>query len=143
MRESVVRVLARWFDGLNAGEIDDLLALFAPSPFIRNAANPPMSGPMAARTLLMDFFERTRSRTFNLLDAAENDRQVFAAWTAELTFRKGARVGELALPFDVTVPLRGIDRFKLDDADRIVELDIVHETTSVPRVIGEALQRSA
>ena len=68
---------------------------------------------------------------------------MFAAWTAELTFRKGTRFGELALPFDVTVPLRGIDRFKLDDADRIVQLDIVHETSSVLRVIGEALQRSA
>jgi hypothetical protein len=138
MRKPVQTLLNDWFRGLNSGSISELVALFAESPVIRNAANPPTSGPAAARTLLTDFFNRTRSRTFTIVDAAENNDDVFAAWTAELVFRAGAQIGDLTLPCDVPVRLRGIERFRLDQAFRIVELDIVHETTSVPRALGDA-----
>jgi hypothetical protein len=124
-------LIERWFAGLNAGDINALIPLFAEKPLILNAANPPLTGPEAARRLLEDFFSRTVARHFEVIDAAASDNDVFAAWTAVLTFRRGITIAGVTLPCDLEVPLRGAERFVLDADGRIAQVDIVHETTSV------------
>jgi hypothetical protein len=130
MKTATLHLVQTWFDGLNRGDLDSLLELFGPVPRIRNAANPPSEGPDAARRLLEEFFDRTSARKFDVLDCAEGDGQVFASWSGELTFRPGIRIADVTLQHEVRVRLRGAERFRLDDAGRIIELDIVHETTS-------------
>jgi SnoaL-like domain len=131
MREKAKLLVARWFDGLNNSDLGGLLSLFSPSPKIRNAANPPLEGPRAPQQLLTDFFERTTARRFSVVDMAEADRQVFAHWVGELTFAAGACVAGVRLAAPVTVQLRGVERFHFNADDRIAELDIIHETTTV------------
>jgi hypothetical protein len=131
MRTETQLVIKAWFDGLNRTDIDGLLSLFAPSPIIRNAANPPMEGPEAARRLLEDFFHRTTARRFDVTDSAEGDGQVFACWQGTLTFAAGTMIADVLLEQPMTVPLRGVERFRLDQQGRISELDIVHETSSI------------
>jgi hypothetical protein len=133
----------RWFEGLNAGDLDALVALFAEHPHIRNAANPPLTGSEAPRRLLEDFFSRTAARRFDLIDTAENGREVFAAWTALLTFRRGATVAGVTLPEDLELPLRGVERFVLDPNGRIAELYIVHETTTIAQAAHRAAAAAA
>jgi hypothetical protein len=131
-------LIARWFDGLNRGDLPALLCLFAASTRIRNAANPPMQGPHAARELLEDFFQRTECRHFELIDAAAQDGELFAGWIATLVFRKGVSVAGRVLRDTITVELRGADWFKLDAAGCISELEIVHETASVARAVNKS-----
>lgn len=132
MKKQTQEFVRAWFDGLNRGDMDGLLTLFGSSPRIRNAANPPVQGPNAPHQLLDEFFTRTSARHFELIDAAEADALVFVSWLGQLTFRKGVRIADVLLPDEMTVELRGCDRFKLDQEGRIEELDIVHETSSVP-----------
>lgn len=132
MTEHTHRLLDAWFTGLNLSDLNRLLNLFSHEPTIRNAANPVLTGPRAAHTLLHDFFSRTAARSFTMIDAAEADGHVFASWTAVLTFRPGVSIGGVTLAEQLTVPLRGIDRFKFDESAHILELDIHHETTSIP-----------
>jgi hypothetical protein len=131
MNPRSTHVVTAWFAGLKTGDLEELVSLFAPDPRIKNGAQPLLVGPGAARRLLTDFFERTSARCFEVIDAAEGEGQIFAAWTAELTFRKGIQIADVVLPAELVVPLRGIERFELDSTGRIVALDIVHETTSV------------
>jgi SnoaL-like domain len=127
-----------WFDGLNRGDYDRLLQLFGDNPVIRNAANPVIRGPEAPQKLLKEFFDRTSTRRFKLVDAAEGGDLVFATWEGELTFRKGIRIADVNLPQPLRVSLRGVDRFRLDRFSRIAELDIIHETTSVVQAARQA-----
>lgn len=131
MRENTKLLVARWFDGLNNSDLGGLLSLFGTTPKIRNAANPPLEGADAPRQLLEDFFERTSARLFTVIDMAENGRQVFAYWTGELTFAPGVMVAGVCLTRPLKIQLRGVERFQLDENNRIAELDITHETTSV------------
>jgi len=131
MTSNLESFLSRWFDGLNRGDLDGLLSLFSPAGSrIRNAARPPLEGPDAARKLLEDFFSRSCSRRFQLLDWAQVEDVVFASWTGSLTFAPGVDVGHVRLSRPLTVRLRGTDRFRLDSDGKIVECDIFHETTS-------------
>lgn len=138
MRIQHAELIARWFAGLNAGDVDALVVLFAEEPLIRNAANPPLTGSDAARRLLEDFFSRTVARHFDVIDSAATDNEVFAAWTASLTFRRGITIAGVTLPSDVEVPLRGAERFVVGADGRITELHIVHETTSVAQAAHRA-----
>lgn len=131
MKKQTINLVHRWFDGLNRGDLFDLLALFGPCPKIQNAANAPSEGPDSARRLLEDFFHGTTSRNFEVIDMAEAGNQIFACWSGELTFAAGITIGDVCLGEPLTVPLRGVERFALDESGRIAELDIVHETTSV------------
>lgn len=131
MKTATLHLVQTWFDCLNRSDLDALLGLFGPNPRIRNAANPPIEGPDAPRRLLEEFFGRTSARKLEVVDLAEGDGQVFACWSGELTFRPGIRIAEVTLPREIRVPLRGVERFRLDENGRITELDIVHETTSV------------
>lgn len=142
MKNETRKLIERWFDGLNRSDLPALLALFSPLPKIRNAANPPVEGPDAARTLLEEFFQRTCARRFELIDAAETDNQVFVAWKGELTFPSGTRIGDVTLAVPLTVPLRGADRFRIDRDGQIVELDIVHETSSILQAARAAASQS-
>jgi hypothetical protein len=135
-------IITSWFDGLNQTDMDGLLALFAPAPRIRNAANPPMEGPDAARRLIEDFFGRTTKRRFELIDAAEGDGQIFACWQGTLTFPANLMIGDVRLEHPLTVPLRGVERFRLDPQGCISELDIVHETSSILQAARAANNRS-
>lgn len=128
----------RWFDGLNRSDLADLLGIFAETPWIQNAAHPPIEGPDAARTLLEDFFERTASRRFELIDMAEHGDEVFAGWIATLVFRKGATVAGRVLRNDVSVEQRGADWFELDGSGRIKVLRIAHETTTTMLAVARA-----
>ena len=124
-------LIGRCFTGLNEGSLDLLLPLFSPTQRIRNAANPPIEGPDASRQLLTEFFRRTTDRQFELVDAAVGDGQVFACWTGRLTFPEGLQIAEVKLTKPLTVTLRGVERFHLDAAGKISELDIIHETTTL------------
>lgn len=117
---------------------ENLLPLFGPSQRIRNAANPPIDGADAARRLLEDFFRRTTSRHFTLIDMAEGDGEVFACWTGELTFAPGVTIGDVCLQQPLTVALRGVERFHCDANGQVVELDIVHETTTIVQAVRAA-----
>src|SRR5438094_169478 len=97
MKNEALELVHRWFDGLNRGDLPSLVALFSPAPRIRNAANPPVEGPNAARSLLEEFFQRTCARQFDLIATAENGDQVFAAWKGELTFPPGTRIADVTL----------------------------------------------
>lgn len=131
MHNNASRVISEWFEGLNTTDLPRLIALFAPAPRIRNAANPPIAGPDAANKLLSEFFARTTSRHFEVVDWAAEGGQVFAYWTGTLTFPEGLKIADMVLPHELSVPLRGVERFKLDNSGKIVELDIIHETTSL------------
>ena len=129
--------IARWYEGLAEGDVEGLLRLFAASPRIRNAAHTPVQGPQAARTYLEDFFGRTAQRRFQLLSLADGGTQVFAAWAAEIVFRKGVTVAGRSLSRDFMHKQRGIDWFTFDDGERVVELEVVHETSSLLRALSE------
>src|SRR5437870_639718 len=115
MSPKSAQIVNQWFRGLNAGDMPSLLSLFSPSPRIRNAANPPLPGPAAPGQLLEEFFRRTCSRSFELLDMAESKADLFAAWKGSLTFPAGIAIGGIILAMPLTVTLRGVDRFRLRD----------------------------
>jgi len=138
VKEQTTLLIERWFDGLNRSDLQSLLTLFSPSPRIRNAANPPIEGSQAAKLLLEDFFRRTTSRHFDVIDAAEHDRQVFACWVGDLTFASGIKIAGIELSEPLTVALRGVERFLLTPDGRISEVDIVHETTTVAQAARAA-----
>jgi len=131
-------LVTNWFDGLNRGDLTGLLGLFANTAWIQNAANPPVEGPDAARHLLEDFFQRTASRHFELIDMAEQDDEIFAGWICTLVFRKGASVAGRLLRDNVRVDLRGADWFKVNSAGRITALQIAHETTGTMLAVSQA-----
>lgn len=138
MESATKHVIDTWFRGLNEGDLEGLKELFDPSPRIVNAANPPSEGPTAVANLLNDFFTRTSERRFELLDAAEGDGEVFAAWMGHLTMTAGLRINDIVLAEPLNITLRGIERFQLSPEGKIVQLDIVHETTSIYRSAVEA-----
>jgi hypothetical protein len=129
--------IQRWYDGLAMADVERLLLLFAPTSRIRNAAHEPVAGPGAARAYLEDFFARTTARRFQLLSQAENGRQIFAAWAAEIVFRKGVKIAGRTLRRDFAHKQRGVDWFTLDDRGRVTELEVVHETSSLLRALDE------
>lgn len=124
-------VVDAWFAGLNLGDIDKTAALFDPKHHsIKNAANPTIAGADAAQRLLEDFFDRTSGRRFHVHEVAYGERMAFAHWTATLTFADGAAVaGCVVEPF--TVEIDGVDTFVFNAYGQIVELQILHQTTSV------------
>lgn len=130
MKKETVQLVQNWFNGLNQSDIISLLKLFAPSTKIRNAANPLMEGENAARQLLEVFFQRTESRFLFPMEITQQDNEVFAHWKGYFTFAAGIQIADVVLNKPITVPLRGVERFILDENGKIVELDIVHETTS-------------
>jgi ketosteroid isomerase-like protein len=130
MKNETVQLVQNWFNGLNQSDIHSLLKLFAPSTKIRNAANSLMEGENAARQLLEIFFQRTESRFLFPMEITQQGNEVFAHWKGYLTFAAGIQIADTVLDKPVTVPFRGVERFILDDNGKIVECDIVHETTS-------------
>jgi hypothetical protein len=94
----------------------------------------------AANKLLDDFFERTATRRFRVLDAAVQGNQVFAGWEGELVFRAGITIAGMTLPTELTVHLRGAERFQLNSDGKIEELDIYHETTSVVQATRQLIE---
>ena len=138
MRKQTKQLIDKWFDGLNRSDLRSLLTLFGPSPKIRNAANPSVEGSQAATVLLQDFFRRTTTRHFELVDAAEHDRQVFACWVGDLTFASDINLAGIDLTEPLTVRLRGVERFLLTPDGRISEVDIIHETTTVAQAARAA-----
>ena len=122
------RFLQRWFYGLERGDTNGLLELFAGETWIRNAGDAPMQGSDAAQRFLTEFFSKTTARRFTFIDAALERDQLFASWDAELTFTAGFRM-----------KLRGIDRFQLDVHCRIEQLHIVQTMSNidVPAQLGQ------
>ncbi|MGB0064868.1 MAG: nuclear transport factor 2 family protein [Terracidiphilus sp.] len=120
--------MTEWFDGLNRGDLDGLLALFTDSPTIKNAAFPPDHGEQAPRRLLESFFSRTSSRHFQMTGYAENGDVAFASWIGLLTF--AGQVGGTPFLGSLPVCLTGVEEFHF--RDRLIDhLDIVHETTTI------------
>lgn len=130
-----------WFEGLNKTDMRQLLALFsADGAYIRNAAQPATSGSEAPQRLLEEFFARTASRHFALIDFTANETEIVAAWHGILTFRAGIQIADVTLAKPLNVVLRGVDRFVLEEG-RIVELTIDHETTTVVQAARAAALR--
>jgi hypothetical protein len=138
MTQRCKTIISDWFEGLEKSNLERLVKLFSPHPRICNAANPPAEGRDVARQLLTDFFTRTSARRFNVRHAAEGDGHVFAAWDGELTFRPGVRVADVTLRSPLTIQLRGVERFQLDGNGLIEQVDIIHETTTLPRAARAA-----
>jgi SnoaL-like domain len=138
MKEQTTSLINAWFEGLNRSDLESLRPLFCPSPRIRNASNPPLEGPHAVDQLLEDFFRRTKSRHFEVIDAAEIDEQAFAYWVGDLTFASGITIAGVELTQPLTVTLRGVERFRLTPDGRISEMDIIHETTTVAQAARAA-----
>ncbi|MER5382229.1 nuclear transport factor 2 family protein [Streptomyces sp. NPDC002688] len=123
--------ILRWFELLNRGDSDGFVELFAKSPYIKNAADPELSGPAAARTLVSDFFTRTSERTFVVHGTAVGKTHSFAWWTATLTFKAGGTVAGRILAEPFAVEIEGIDVFTFDQAGLIQTVHIIHQTTTV------------
>jgi|CXWL01.1.fsa_nt_gi ketosteroid isomerase-like protein len=135
MTKNTQHIIPTWFESLNRGDINKLLPLFGNNCRIKNAAHPVIEGKNAPKQLLSDFFARTESREFRLIDCAENGDEVFASWEGIIVFKKGLSIAGLqSLIAPLPVRYRGVERFKFDQAGFIEELEIVHETTSVPRL---------
>jgi hypothetical protein len=73
------------------------------------------------------------------MEITETGNTIFARWKGYLTFAEGIQFGDTKLGQATTVPLHGVERFILDDAGKILELDIVHETSSPVRFVKEGL----
>jgi hypothetical protein len=131
MKKQSLELINRWFTGLNQTNLNDLLILFAKNPIIKNAANSEISGEKAAQQLLEGFFSRTESRHFELLDAAETENEIFAFWIGEYVFRPGVQIADVVLEESMTVKIKGVERFCINEEFRIVRCDIMHETTSI------------
>ncbi|MEU9272665.1 nuclear transport factor 2 family protein [Streptomyces sp. NPDC048251] len=121
----------RWFELLNHGDSDGIVDLFAESPYIKNAASPELSGPVAARTLVNGFFARTTERSFLVHGTALGSTHSFAWWTATLTFKAGSTVAGRILAEPFSAEIEGIDVFAFDQAGLIQTVHIIHETTTV------------
>jgi len=130
-----------WFAGLNNSDMPQLLKLFSPDgAYIRNAAQPAISGPEAPQRLLEEFFARTESRHFAMIDYTINETEIVAAWHGILTFRAGIQIADVTLAKPLSVVIRGVDRFVIAEG-RIVELAIDHETTTVVQAARAATMR--
>lgn len=135
-------VAETWFEGLNCSDMSKLLGLFGPNGArIRNAAQPLISGAEGPRRLLEDFFARTESRHFAMIDHTITANEVVAGWHGILTFRAGIQIADAKLTKPLSVALRGVDRFVLDSTGRVVEIAIDHETTSVVQAARAAKMR--
>ena len=97
-----------------------------------------MEGPDTPRRLLTEFFAHTIARRFSVLDAAAGDGQLFVGWTGDLTFASAGWLEDVIRRRSLTVTLRGVERFQLDDQGRIEQLDVFHETTSVTEAARKA-----
>jgi hypothetical protein len=125
---------------LHAEEHEDLAALrqlFAPNPTIRNAANPPASGPTALEDFACSFWERTSRRHFELIDTAADGHDTYALATAELTFNTGVAFGPHTTTAPIDVHLVIALRFHLDGDGLVDQLDIHHETTTAARLAAQ------
>jgi len=130
MKKETLKMVQSWFNGLNESNLESLLILFSNDSTIKNAANPVLSGVDAPRKLLETFFERTSKRFIYPMEITQNGNEVFAHWRGYYTFKSGIQIADITLDRDVTVPLRGVERFILDSDGKISHLDIVHETLS-------------
>ena len=128
MNNAYKNLVTKWFDGLNNGDIEGLLQLFAGSPTIKNAAFPLDRGAEAPRRLLESFFSRTSARHFQMTGYAESGDLAFASWIGMLTFV--GPVGGAGLSAPLPVCLTGVDEFYFRDG-LIEHLGIVHETTTL------------
>lgn len=117
MTDSHKALMDRWFGGLERRGAQELLALFAPQTWLRNAEGPPMQGADAPQRFLKDLLDEGTARRFTIVDAAAQDDQLFACWEAEYTSNAGNGMRA-----------RGITRFSLDDKGRIGQIQIVHTT---------------
>jgi hypothetical protein len=132
------KLVQTYFDAESAGNVEDVVALFCANPVIRNAANPPLSGPDAPRKFCEDFYARTQRREFRVLGVAEEGLEIYAWWEGTLTFKAGVRFGDITTSRPFSVTLRGVCRFELDAQNRkILELDVFHETTTAAMLARE------
>lgn len=128
MKNEYRNAVTKWFDGLNRGDLDGLLALFGANPSIKNAAFPLDSADGAPRQLLEGFFSRTSARHFQVTGYAESGDLVFASWIGLVTFT--GPVGDVNLPAPLPVCLTGVEEFHFRDG-LINHLGITHETTTL------------
>jgi ketosteroid isomerase-like protein len=131
-------LVREYFRAEQEGDIEAVVALCAPEVVIRNAAQPPTYGLEGARQYVADFKARTDERRFTVLAMAGAGETVFAWWDAQLTFKAGTRFGPVQTKRPFTVQLQGVCRFKLNLENRVVELDVFHETTTAFRLAQEA-----
>lgn len=119
-----------YLDAETDEDLPGLQSLFAAATTIRNAANPPDSGPGALERFASSFWERTERRRFHLVDAARDGDDVYALADAEITFRAGTTFGPITAEAPVDVNLVVALRFHLDAVGLVDELDVHHETTT-------------
>ena len=97
---------------------------------ITNAANPTVTGPDAATTVLHEFFTRTTARDFTVHSVAHGEHVSFAHWTAQLTFGDGATVAGHTVNAFATA-IQGVDTFAFNADDLLTAVEILHQTSSV------------
>lgn len=129
-----------YFDAETRGDVDAVARLCAPDVVVRNAAQPPQHGLAGVREFVTSFSRRTSDRHFAILAIASEGPVVFAWWRAALTFNAGLAFGSVVTQRPFKVVLDGICRMKINESGNIIELDIVHETTSVMAGAVEASQ---
>jgi ketosteroid isomerase-like protein len=125
-----INLVNSWFTNLNQTNLNGVLNLFASTSKIKNAAQPIIEGSKAAKTLIEGFFARTHDRFLYPMEIAQIGDVIFAHWKGYLTIEKGIEIAGIKLEMPLTVPIRGVERFVIDQDFKIKELDIVHETTT-------------
>jgi hypothetical protein len=125
-------VMRKYFQAQNESKADEVSALFVEDAEVYNVNLPPFRGKDGVKSFCQNLYERTASRQFQTVDIAEGPDFIMAEWQVKMTFRQGAKIGniEVGEPFDVQ--LRGINKFEfLPNSDKIRCLRIYHETSSV------------
>ena len=133
-----IAVVEKYFEAQNESRAEEVLALFTEESEVYNVNLPPTRGRDGVRAFCQNLYERTASRQFKTIDVAEGRDFIMAEWKVNMTFRRGAKVGDMEVmqPFDVQ--LRGINKFEfLPNSDRIMCLRIYHETSTVAQKAKE------
>jgi hypothetical protein len=127
LRETIIM---DYFAAEEIGDVERVVSMCNDIVVICNAAFPPAHGKQGCRDYVTNFRDRTEKRELKVKSIALSDDVGYAWWEANLTFRAGVSFGPVKTqhPFDLS--LQGICRFKFDEANRLTEPDVFHETTT-------------
>lgn len=132
MNAGQIEAIKAYFQHQNEGMAARVTSLFTEDATVHNVNFPPVHGHEGIMAFCDNLYGRTRSRKFTVLTVAATQDAVMAEWSADLTFREGAKVGPWELASDFTASLRGINKFEFaPGTDKIRTLRIHHETTTV------------
>jgi limonene-1,2-epoxide hydrolase len=132
MSNNQVEAVKAYFHHQNDGSAEGVTSLFAEDGSVYNVNLPPVRGREGITAFCQNLYARTSARKFSVLTVATSLDTVMAEWTAELTFRPGAKVGPVELASGFTASLRGVNKFEFaPGTDKISTLRVFHETSTV------------